>query len=135
MNLIERKIGGELRAFRFGVGFLGEILDVLNTDIEGLGKEMARNPYKVIPLVLFLGYRSERELENLPMDIELSDVHKWLEEVDGSYSAPIVMEITKCMMDNVLKYLPKAEVDEEEDPGPKTQQKRTQKKRSTGKKT
>ena len=132
MNLIERKIGGEVRAFRFGLGFLGEVLDVLNTDIEGLGKEMVRNPYKVIPLVLFLGYRSEREISNLPMDVEMKDVHQWLEEIEGSYSDPVVMDITKCMMDNILKYLPKAEVKEEGDPGPA---KKTQKKRSTGKKT
>lgn len=113
MSVIEKNIGGEKRAFRFGLGFLGEILETLDTDIVGLGQAMVKNPFKVVPLMLYLGYKSECEVQDRVCDITIKDVNNWL-EVEGSYDTPEVNDIIGVMSTSVLKYIPKAPVEETE---------------------
>ena len=127
MSVIEKTIGGEKRAFRFGLGFLGEILDELDTDISGFGAKLVKNPFKVVPLILYYSYKSECEIQSRTLDITLGDVYNWLEKYEGSYSHPDVNDILELMMDSVMKYIPKYEGSSEDPVKPK--------KKSIGKKT
>ncbi|HUS89828.1 MAG TPA: hypothetical protein VMW91_10810 [Desulfosporosinus sp.] len=106
MNRIEIEIGGKLRTFIFGLGFLGEILDYLDTNVEGLGKMMDRNPFKVIPAILYFGHKSELEITGRPVDFTFNDACTWVEEMENSYAHPDIEKVLKHMISSMRKNVP-----------------------------
>lgn len=106
MNIIEIKIGGKLRTFRFGLGFLGEILEHLDTDIAGLGQMMEKNPFKAIPTILYFSHKSEIELTDRAVDFTMKDAYMWLEELPNGYGHPDIEKLLQKMIDSMRKYVP-----------------------------
>ena len=106
MNRIEIELGGKLRTFIFGLGFLGEILDYLNTDVKGLGQMMEKNPFKTIPAILYFGHKSELETTGRVVDFTFNDVCRWLEELDGSYAHPDIERLLIHMITSMRKNVP-----------------------------
>jgi len=106
MNTIEIELGGKLRTFIFGLGFLGEILDYLNTDVKGLGEMMERNPFKTIPAILYFGHKSELETTKRVVDFTFNDVCRWLEELEGSYSHPDIEKVLAHMITSMRRNVP-----------------------------
>lgn len=117
MNYIEFEIGGKLRGFKFGVGFLGDILEFLDTDIVGLGKSISKNPFKATPAILFFGHKRECERKGVPVTFTLDDVNDWIEELKGGLNNENITQCGIIIVNELRKHL--SHLTNEEDTGEK----------------
>lgn len=114
MNYIELEIGGEKRGFRFGLGCLGEMLDVLNIGMDDLQAYINRNPIKGIPVAIYCAAKCHLEDKDQKPDFSKNDVSDWILELEGGIGGP---DVEKLMGEfaKSLENLTGAEIEE----GPK----------------
>ena len=83
MKQIDLEIGGELRTFYFGLGFLGNLLEKENISIQEIGIKATENPYKWNALIMYhscsFGYI--RKGEEIPFNA--FEVAEWIEDAGG----------------------------------------------------
>lgn len=114
------ELGGQPRTFHFGSGFIGNCLDTIGVDFQGLFDMMRNNPYKVIPIMMFESYKFNLWLEDKEPDCTQKDFIRWISEepdTDDSAQNKWVNEF----MESRTKHLPK---DEPVKPGKKKPVKR-----------
>lgn len=110
----EFEIGGKVRGFRFGLGFLGDILEHFDTDIMGFGELLTKNPYKCVPNVLYYAHQRDCEKKEIPFDVKKSDVIDWIDEIENGVNNKNIVEALRLIVDVVKKHLPKVEGSEGE---------------------
>jgi len=52
MNEYKLTFGGEDVNFKFGLGFLGEVLAIMKCDVSELMNQLKDNPFKVVPILM-----------------------------------------------------------------------------------
>ena len=114
MNYIEFQVGGKLRGFKFGIGFLGDILKHYDTDLQGFGNIVSKNPFSVLPALLFYGHYHDAIRKGATIDFTIYNVEDWVDLVDDPLNDKnFVSAIQRCI-DSIVRYLPKAEEGEEQ---------------------
>lgn len=103
MNSIKIEFAGKERGFTFGLYVLGELLEYYDTDIVGFGEKMQKNPFKVIPVVLYQGHAFDLKINKQPVDVTLEDVALWADE---GYGDGRVDRIIGVLMDSMRKNVP-----------------------------
>ena len=77
------ELGGQPRTFHFGAGFLGNCLETLGVGFQELFDLMAKNPYKVVPIMMYESYKFNLWLEDKEPDCSQKDFIRWISsEVD-----------------------------------------------------
>jgi hypothetical protein len=104
MKQITLNIGGEDRVFYFGLGFLGNLLEKENIQMNEIDAKLAENPFLWIPKILYhscaFGYLKKGEFA--PFD--LFDVSDWIDEV--GMNSVVVTDFFKAFTQSLTKDLP-----------------------------
>ena len=109
MNYIEFQIGGKLRGFKFGIGFLGDILKHYDVDIIGFGDLISKNPFSVLPAILYYGHYHDIVRKGGAIDFKLYTVEDWVEDIENPMNDANMVSVTERCINSVIKYLPKNE--------------------------
>lgn len=105
-NYVETTIGGKKRGFEFGLHCLGELLEFLDTDMQGLGNMLNKNPFRAVPVILYFGHSSYLKIEGKPVDFELSDVSQWVSDLPKGLIDPTIDTILNVYLDSLYKHVP-----------------------------
>jgi len=105
MNKIILNIGGEDREFRFGLGFIGNLLDSENISMNEIDGKLAENPFKWIPLIMYhsCAYAVKRT-GNIPL-FDSEDVADWIDE-SGGMASESVTAFFKAFNESLTKNVP-----------------------------
>lgn len=106
MNEIEFEIGGKVRRFKLGLGFLGELLSHFDTNMMGLGRIMVNNPFSTTPAILYLSHKSYCMLNAVPVDFTLQQVEVWIEELEDWQNDKNIEALLGVLFESIQKYIP-----------------------------
>ena len=104
----EIKIGGRLRAFRFGVWNVGELLAHFDMDMQSFGNHWVKNPFQTVPTILFYGHKFECERRGEPIDFTIQDFAEWLEGFENTVANEEINSVLMCLSECLLSMFPKA---------------------------
>lgn len=106
MNYIQLELGGKLRGFKFGLGFLGEAINNLGFSITDLDQELNKNPFKVIPELMYQSayYNCLRKGE--VADFDKFDFVDWIDEA-GGLDSEVVRQFLEGFTRSMTKDVPK----------------------------
>jgi len=104
MKSITLNIGGEDRIFYFGLGFLGNLLEIENISMTEIDAKLAENPFKWIPLIMFhsCAFGFKRKNENPLFDA--FDVSDWIDE--AGIDSEVVTDFFKAFTQSLIKNVP-----------------------------
>lgn len=100
------KINGKDLEFSFGLGFLGELLDETGKDMNEVLEALDKNPYKFIPLTMFVSCKYAYESKGQKIDFNKYQFFAWIDAdgglTDENQSAITFMEeLTKSLFKDV----------------------------------
>lgn len=101
---ITLKIGNKELRCSLGLSFLGELIDVTDLSIDEIGAKITKNPFKLIPIMLYVSHRTACDLEGAEADIDLKGVISLLEKNGGISNAEVnrfLSSWTKSMTEGV----------------------------------
>ena len=104
-NSVEIEIGGELRKFHFGLGFLGELIDSFDLDIITLGEFAAKNPLKYDPIIMYCSAVYALKREGKTADFTQYDFVDWIKESGGIKSDPM-LKFNEAFIKSLIKDVP-----------------------------
>jgi hypothetical protein len=104
---IELDFEGTKLGFHFGLGFLGELLDSLGFSIDELQLNIEKNPFKVIPKLMYTSYSYNLERKGEEVDLKLYDFIDLLDTVGGVTSEGVSSFLT-AFTDSMTKDVPVA---------------------------
>lgn len=107
-NFIEITIGGELRAFRFGLGAIGNLQNDLGLDIAGIGAEAIGNPFRLVPAILYHGHAYETKRRSEEVNFTKDSFADWLEDFEGTYAHPDIDRVLTVFFESLTAYIPGA---------------------------
>jgi len=104
MKSITLNIGSEDRVFYFGLGFLGNLLEIENISMTEIDAKLAENPFKWIPLIMFhsCAFGFKRKNENPLFDA--FDVSDWIDEV--GIDSEVVTDFFEAFTQSLTKNVP-----------------------------
>lgn len=106
MNQIEFEIGGQNRGFIIGLGFLGDMLNHFDTDIQGIGRmALNNNIFALTPACVYYGHKHWCISNKKPIDFTIYDVEGWLSEVENGMFNDNVQSLLVIMTETLTKHL------------------------------
>ena len=84
------EFGGKERTFWLGLGFLAMFVKNSKIDIDELTDAMTKNPFKVMPELLFYSLKYGYDRVGADLDFNIYDVTEWIDE-DGGVSSPFTL--------------------------------------------
>ncbi len=114
MNYIKLKLGGKERGFKFGLGFLGEAIKNLGFSITDLDEELNKNPFKVIPELMYQSALYNCMRANETPDFDKFSFVDWIDE-EGGLGSDVVKEFLEGFTRSMTKDVPKEEAVEGDD--------------------
>lgn len=99
-------LGGKERTFHFGMGFLGMFIENTDTTMETLEIDIAKNPFKVLPQLMYYSMAYNFMRNELAPDFNRFDVADWIDE-DGGIEAPSVKLFIDLLGKSMNPKLPK----------------------------
>ena len=97
MNYIEFEIGGKLRGFKFGLGFLGDIQKHFDVDFDAMQKMTLKNPILFLPAMLYYGHKHSVIRKRQPITFELYEFEDWMEDLKGGITNENIMNAVNAM--------------------------------------
>ena len=100
-------INGKQLEFAFGMGFLGELLEETNIDLEEFLIRFDKNPFKYIPICMYVSAKYAYEAKGTKIDFTKYNLIDWL-ELDGGLTDAnkSVLEFTKAFSNSLFKNVP-----------------------------
>jgi len=105
-------LGGHELEFSLGLGFLGEVLELTGWDIEELGVKSGKNPWKTVPLLMFVSAKYCAEVNQDRFDFSIHDFNELVDIDGGVVYCPAAVEFMHQFNKWLTKDVPK-------DPEPK----------------
>ena len=104
MKQITLTIGEKERVFHFGLGFLGNLLEIENIAMNEIDAKLAENPFKWIPLIMYhscaFGFKRRNEFP----DFDAFDVAEWIDEV--GMDSEVVTSFFQAFTQSLTKDVP-----------------------------
>jgi hypothetical protein len=94
-------IGGQDRKFAFGLGYFGEMLEILGVGFIEFDELQSKNPFKYTPIKMACSFNYANET-----DISSKEVLKWLND---DIHHPAISEFNKHYIDSLVKNVPVTE--------------------------
>ena len=94
-----------------GLLFLGELLDDLDMSLEDIGEKMQKNPFRLVPKMIYISAKIEAEMGGDDFDLTLKDVVGLLEE-DGGLGSPQVVKFINSWTASLTDGVPETEAEE-----------------------
>ena len=107
MNYIELEIQEKKRGFKLGLGFLGELLEVMDIDVSELQTKLGKNPFKIIPLMMFNAYKYDCERKGNTMELSQNDFIDYVE--DKGFESSEIMGFINTFTKSMVKDVPKSD--------------------------
>ena len=79
-----------------------------DVDILGFGDLVSKNPYSVLPAILFYGHYHDAVRKGHPVNLTIHDVEDWMEEIEDPLNDPNMVSATQRCIESIVKYLPKS---------------------------
>lgn len=95
-----------------GLGFLGEVQEVLNLDYNTLLEKYEKFPFKYVPLLMYHSIKFTKELDGENIDFKLKDLLGWIED-DGGLTNKQMISFSEAFIKSLTKDVPKEEIEEE----------------------
>jgi len=108
MKQIKLTFGNEERTFYFGLGFLGNLLEKENLNIEEIGYKCIANHYKWNPLIMFYSLEYGYTCKGETPDFNAFDVTQWLEDA-GGFDSEVFKAWENAFTQSLVKDVPKQE--------------------------
>ena len=104
MKQIQLNLGGELRTFYFGLGFLGNLLEKENVSVGEIDEKLVNNPFKWMPLIMYhsLAWGYVRNNEKPLFDV--FDVQEWIDDV--GLEDTVVIDFFTAFRQSLVKDVP-----------------------------
>lgn len=99
MERITIEVGGTPRPFHFGVGFIGRMLDALDTDLKGFQTAVAKNPFKVVPMMMLESHKLAAYLDDAEPALTKVDILKFM-DADGGIPGPNVQKFLNAFSES-----------------------------------
>ena len=114
MKYLQLEIAGVKRGFKFGLGFLGELMHAEKTDLEGVINNLNENILRSAPLYMFYSYKFNQETKGELPKLTRFDFIDLIENDPKKYDADFVIEWTKAFFKSIQVDL-KIEVEKNEE--------------------
>ena len=99
------ELGGKERTFYFGLGFLGMIVDKTTTTLENLKDDVKKNPFKVIPELMYYSLEYGYLRNGLQPEFNKYDVSEWIDD-EGGFESKLVMDFISALGQSMDAKLP-----------------------------
>ena len=90
-----------------GLAFLGELLDATDMSIEEVGEKMARNPFKLLPQMIYHSHATYMELDGKEPEYDLRGIMGLIEK-DGGLSSEGVADFLSKWTKSMTKDVPES---------------------------
>jgi len=94
--------------FHFGIGFLGKLLKHVDLDISEVLKEVSKNPFEMIPIIMYMSakYGFERKGEECKYT-----VYNFIDfiDADGGIQSKSVEKFLQAFTNSMIEDVPKQE--------------------------
>jgi len=94
-----------------GLMFLGDFLDEVNLSLEEVGEKMQKNPFRLLPKMIYISAKTEAEMNGDDFDLTLKDVIEMIEK-DGGISSKQVTKFINTWTTSLTAGVPKSEAEE-----------------------
>ncbi len=102
------KINGRELEFSFGLGFLGELLEVTGKDMNEVLEALDKNPYKFIPLTMFVSCKYAYEEKGIDIDFNKHTFFKWIDSDGGlTDKNESAIKFMNALTESLFKDVPK----------------------------
>ena len=108
------KINIKSREFEcsLGLGFLGELIDVLDISYDELFIKYEKNPFKYIPVMMYECIKYTLDRDGNEIDFTLADLCDWIDE-DGGLKNEALITFSNKFIESISKDVPKEEIKKE----------------------
>jgi hypothetical protein len=110
MNITLKFAKRELKC-SLGLLFLGEFLDDMDMSLEEVGEKMQKNPFRLLPKMIYISAKTEAEMNDEDFDLTLKDVVGLMEK-DGGISSPQVVKFINAWTSSLTDGVPKQPAEE-----------------------
>ena len=93
--------------------FLGDFLEEVDLSLEEVGEKMQKNPFRLLPKMIYISARSEAEILSKDFDMTLKDVVELIES-DGGISSPQVTKFINEWTKSLTNGVPQSPAEEGE---------------------
>lgn len=91
--------------------FLGDFLEEVDMSLEEVGEKMQKNPFRLLPKMIFISARSEAEINGEDFDLKLKDVISLIEK-DGGIASPQVTKFINTWTNSLTNGVPESPAEE-----------------------
>ena len=92
--------------FRFGIGFLGRLLKRVDLDISEVLQEVSRNPFEMIPVIMFVSAKYGFERKDEECKYTVYDFIDFI-DADGGIQSKSVEKFLKAFTNSIIEDVPK----------------------------
>ena len=103
MNQIKLSINKKKYVFSFGLGFLGELLENTDLQLDEITSKIIKNPFKWLPIAMFESAKFSNELEGKEVDFTAHSILEGLEEESGGINCNQSFEFMKAFSESMIK--------------------------------
>ena len=75
--------------------FLGDFLEEIDMSLEEVGEKMGKNPFKLLPKMIYLSAKTEADIKGDDFDYELKDIIDMIEKAGGLASPQVTKFVSK----------------------------------------
>lgn len=94
----------------FGLGFLGELIDVLDISYDELFNRYEKNPIKYVPVIM---YESVKYALDGEIDFTKKEFMQWIDN-EGGLSNKELVRFSQAFLDSIVKNVPEEKEAEQE---------------------
>jgi len=94
--------------FRFGIGFLGKLLKRVDLDISEVLQEVSKNPFEMIPVIMYVSAKYGFERKGEEFEYTLYDFVDFI-DADGGIQSKSVEKFLKAFTSSIIEDVPKEE--------------------------
>lgn len=105
MNIVNLKLNGKDYKCTIGIGFLGEIIEKMDMDIDLLLTKYAKNPFKYVSLFAYHAIQWELEEDGKEIDFTLKEMRGWIDKEGGLKNTEMI-KFSKAFTKYMLKDVP-----------------------------
>lgn len=91
--------------------FLGDFLEEVDMSLEEVGDKMQKNPFRLLPKMIYISARSEADMNGEDFDLTLRDVVDLMEK-DGGIASKQVVKFINAWTSSLTKGVPKSRAEE-----------------------
>lgn len=100
--------------FIFGLEFMGNVLEELDLSIDEIVAKLDKNPFRMIPTLMFISAESSFRRDNKVIDFSKSELIDWIDE-SGGLGQEAVVKFLKTFTSSLTKNVPSMKEEDVDD--------------------